>query len=329
MAQDTLKIQGISTPASRVALGTWAIGGWMWGGPDDDNAVRTIHEAMDLGINLIDTAPVYGFGHSEEIVGRATHDRRDKVILATKVALAWENEKVWRDARPARIEKEIEDSLRRLKTDHIDLYQVHWPDPKTPIEETARALEKLVVSGKVSALGLSNFSTEQMDEFRKFAPVSSVQPPYNLFERDIEKDILPYAEKNSLAILAYGPLCRGLLSGRMTADRHFGEDDLRSADPKFQQPRFGHYLKAVDDLKKIAEKHKKSMLALAIRWVLDKGPTIALWGARKPEQISGVDDAFGWSLTPEDMKEIDAILKRDIPDPVGPEFMAPPARSGK
>lgn len=326
MTADMLTIPGIAKPASRIALGTWAIGGSMWGGPDDENAARTIDKALDLGINVIDTAPVYGFGHSEEVIGRALEGKRGRVILATKVALNWQDGKVFRDSRPARIEQEIEDSLRRLRTDHIDLYQVHWPDPKTPLEDTARALEKLVKAGKVGALGVSNFSPAQMEEFRKFAPLATIQPPYNLFEREIEKDVLPYAVQNNLVVLAYGPLCRGLLSGRMTADRKFGGDDLRNSDPKFQQPRFGQYLQAVEDLKAIADKHGKSMLALAIRWVLDRGPTIALWGARKPEQISGVDDAFGWTLDDADMKAIDAILTRDITDPVGPEFMAPPAR---
>ena len=327
MTAETLSISGLAKPASRIALGTWAIGGSMWGGPDDENAARTIDKALDLGINVIDTAPVYGFGHSEDVIGRALEGKRDRVILATKVGLNWQDGKVFRDSRPARIAQEVEDSLRRLRTDHIDLYQVHWPDPKTPIEETARALEKLVKAGKVRALGVSNFSPEQMDEFAQFAPLATIQPPYNLFERDIEKDVLPYAVKNNLAVLAYGPLCRGLLSGRMTADRQFEGDDLRRTDPKFQPPRFGQYLKAVEDLKAIANKHNKSMLALAIRWVLDKGPTIALWGARKPEQISGIDDAFGWKLDEADLKAIDAILAQDITSPVGPEFMAPPARS--
>lgn len=327
MTAETLSISGLAKPASRIALGTWAIGGSMWGGPDDENAARTIDKALDLGINVIDTAPVYGFGHSEDVIGRALEGKRDRVILATKVGLNWQDGKVFRDSRPARIAQEVEDSLRRLRTDHIDLYQVHWPDPKTPIEETARALEKLVKAGKVRALGVSNFSPEQMNEFAQFAPLATIQPPYNLFERDIEKDVLPYAVKNNLAVLAYGPLCRGLLSGRMTADRQFEGDDLRRTDPKFQQPRFGQYLKAVEDLKAIANKHNKSMLALAIRWVLDKGPTIALWGARKPEQISGIDDAFGWKLDEADLKAIDAILAQDITSPVGPEFMAPPARS--
>ena len=327
MAAEFMTIEGIAKPVSRVALGTWAMGGSMWGGADDENAAKTIDTALDVGINLIDTAPVYGFGHSEEILGKALQGRRDRVVLATKVGLNWQNGQVFRDSRKARVEEELDASLKRLHTDHIDLYQVHWPDPKTPFEETARALEKSVQSGKVHALGLSNFSPEQMDEFRKFAPVASIQPPYNLFEREIEKDILPYAVRNNLAVLAYGPLCRGLLSGKMTAEHVFTGDDLRKVDPKFLQPRFNQYLNAVQGLATIAEQHGKSLLALAIRWVLDRGPTIALWGARKPEQITAVQDAFGWALSADDMAAIDAVVAQHVTDPVGPEFMAPPARS--
>ncbi|WNM09348.1 aldo/keto reductase [Komagataeibacter nataicola] len=324
--KETIEIRGLRHPVSRIALGTWAIGGWMWGGPDDRNAIATIHEALDLGITLVDTAPVYGFGHSEEIVGQALAGRREKVAIATKVGLDWKDDhKPFRNSSPARIRKEIEDSLRRLRTDYIDLYQVHWPDSAVPMEETARTLEALVREGKVLALGVSNFSIAQMDAFREFAPLCAVQPPYNLFERAMEHDILPYARQHDLAILAYGPLCRGLLSGKMTAETKFGPDDLRSADPKSQPPRFAHYLQAVRELQDFArEKHGKSLLALAIRWVLDQGPTIALWGARRPDQIAAVADAMGWHLSADDRREIDAILTRCIPDPVGPGFMAPP-----
>ncbi|AZV38794.1 aldo/keto reductase [Komagataeibacter xylinus] len=323
---ETIQIRGLRQPVSRIALGTWAIGGWMWGGPDDRNAIATIHEALDLGITLVDTAPVYGFGHSEEIVGQALAGRRDRVAIATKVGLDWKDDhKPFRNSSPARIRKEIEDSLRRLRTDYIDLYQVHWPDSAVPMEETARTLEALVREGKVLALGVSNFSIAQMEAFGQFAPLCAVQPPYNLFERAMEHDILPYARQHDLAILAYGPLCRGLLSGKMTAETKFGADDLRSADPKFQSPRFAHYLQAVRELQDFArEKHGKSLLALAIRWVLDQGPTIALWGARRPDQIAAVADAMGWHLSADDRREIDAILARCIPDPVGPGFMAPP-----
>ncbi|ANF23896.1 aldo/keto reductase [Pseudomonas sp. Choline-3u-10] len=327
MSIETLSIEGIATPVSRIGLGTWAIGGWMWGGADDDRSVTTIRSALERGINLIDTAPVYGFGHSEEVVGKALEGVRDQAVIATKVALDWSEGGPRRNSTPARIRQEIEDSLRRLRTDRIDLYQVHWPDPLVPIEETAAELEKLRQEGKILAIGVSNYSTEQMDTFRKAAPLASVQPPYNLFERAIEADVLPYARDNGLVVLGYGALCRGLLSGRMTSSTTFDGDDLRKSDPKFKSPRFEQYLAAVEALKALAhDRHGKSVLALAIRWVLDQGPTIALWGARRPDQLDGIDDAFGWSLSPQDLTDIDALLAEHITDPVGPEFMAPPSR---
>ncbi|TBW59613.1 aldo/keto reductase [Marinobacter halodurans] len=314
-----------------VGLGTWAIGGWMWGGTDEAESIDTIHAAIDKGIKLVDTAPVYGFGRSEEIVGKAlAGGRRDKVALATKVALNWsdDHDKVWREASAQRIEKEIEDSLRRLQTDHIDIYQVHWPDPLTPMEETARALEKLLRDGKIRAIGVSNFSPEQMDQFREFAPLHSDQPPYNLFERGIESDILPYCRDKGIATITYGGLCRGLLSGKMNPQTEFEGDDLRKNDPKFQGDRFQQYLNAVKALDEYARDHfGKDVLALALRWLIDQpGVTTALWGARRPEQLEPVSNVEGWSLSDEDMKAIDGILAEHITDPVGPEFMAPPSR---
>ena len=329
MTIETLSIEGIATPISRIGLGTWAIGGWMWGGADDERSVTTIRTALERGINLIDTAPVYGFGHSEEVVGKALEGVRDQAVIATKVALDWSDGGPRRNSTPARIRQEIEDSLRRLRTDRIDLYQVHWPDPLVPIEETAAELEKLRQEGKILAIGVSNYSTDQMDAFRKAAPLASVQPPYNLLERAIEADVLPYARDNGLAVLGYGALCRGLLSGRMNSSTTFDGDDLRKSDPKFKAPRFAQYLAAVEALKNLArERHGKSVLALAIRWVLDQGPTIALWGARRPDQLDGIDEAFGWTLSPQDMQDIDRLLAEHITDPVGPEFMAPPTRKG-
>lgn len=324
---ETLRIPGIDTPVSRIGLGTWAIGGWMWGGTDEARSIETIRGAVHGGINLIDTAPVYGFGRSEEIVGKALEGIRDQAVIATKVALEWPDEQVRRNASAARIRQEVEDSLRRLRTDRIDLYQVHWPDPQVPHEETARELERLRQEGKILAIGVSNYSPEQLEAFRQFANLSTVQPPYNLFERAIEADVLPYAQRHGLVVLAYGALCRGLLSGRMNAETRFDGDDLRQGDPKFQSPRFAQYLAAVEALTAFArERHGKSVLALAVRWILDQGPTIALWGARKPEQLQGVDEAFGWQLSTEDLAAIDAILAEHVKDPVGPEFMAPPLR---
>ncbi|OAN32016.1 aldo/keto reductase [Pseudomonas oryzihabitans] len=324
---ETLRIPGIDTPVSRIGLGTWAIGGWMWGGTDEARSIETIRGAVQGGINLIDTAPVYGFGRSEEIVGKALEGIRDQAVIATKVALEWPNEEVRRNASAARIRQEVEDSLRRLRTDRIDLYQVHWPDPQVPHEETARELERLRQEGKILAIGVSNYSPEQLEAFRQFANLSTVQPPYNLFERAIEADVLPYAQRHGLVVLAYGALCRGLLSGRMNAETRFDGDDLRQGDPKFQAPRFAQYLAAVEALTAFArERHGKSVLALAVRWILDQGPTIALWGARKPEQLQGLDEAFGWQLSAEDLAAIDALLAEHVKDPVGPEFMAPPLR---
>src|ERR1700720_1819687 len=204
-------IPGTSIRASRIALGTWAIGGWMWGGSNESDAINAIQAALDRGINLIDTAPVYGFGRSEEIVGKALAEdgRRKRAFIATKVGLDWKDGKPFRNARKARIMKEAEDSLRRLQTDVIDLYQVHWPDPTTPIEETAEAMAALLKAGKIRAIGVSNFSPAQMDAFRAVAPLHTAQPPYNLFERNVEKDVLPYCQKNAMGVLAYGALCRG------------------------------------------------------------------------------------------------------------------------
>jgi aryl-alcohol dehydrogenase-like predicted oxidoreductase len=324
---EKIAIGGTRLKTSRIGLGTWAIGGWMWGGTDEAQSIGTIHSAIDRGVTLIDTAPAYGFGHSEEIVGRALAQGslRDKVTIATKVGLAWRDGAVFRDSRPARIHKEIEDSLRRLRTDVIDLYQVHWPDLETPIEETARTLEDLRRQGKIRAIGVSNYSPAQMDAFRTTAELDAVQPPYNLFEREIEDDVLPYAKNTGLTVLSYGALCRGLLSGRMTANSKFNGDDLRKVDPKFQGHRYAGYLSTVGELKKLArERFGKSVLALAVRWVLDQGPTVALWGARNPGQLDPIGDVEGRHIDPATKAEIDAILKRCIVDPVSPAFMAPP-----
>jgi aryl-alcohol dehydrogenase-like predicted oxidoreductase len=329
-APERVRIPGTTLQVSRVGLGTWAMGGWMWGGTDEAESVATIRAAIDHGINLIDTAPVYGFGRSEEIVGRALAEGglRSRVLIATKAGLAWEGGKVFRNASRARILQEVEDSLRRLRTDYIDIYQVHWPDPIVPIAETAEAMRDLFERGKIRAIGVSNFSLEQMEQFRQVAPLHVLQPPYNLFERGIEQDVLPYCRRNRIATFGYGALCRGLLSGRMRADSTFTGDDLRGADPKLQQPRFDQYLAAVERLDQFAQKRfGKRVIHLAIRWVLDQGITTALWGARRPGQVQPVDDVSGWWLDAPARAEINRILAATISDPIGPEFMAPPARN--
>ena len=323
-------IPGTSMRVSRVALGTWAMGGWMWGGSNESDAIDTIHAALDRGINLIDTAPVYGFGRSEEIVGKAlaVGGRRKRVFIATKVGLDWKDGKPFRNARKARIIKEAEDSLRRLQTDIIDLYQVHWPDPHTPLAEVAEAMGELHRAGKVRAIGVSNFSPAQMEEFRKVAPLHTAQPPYNLFERAIEQDVLPYCRDRDIAVLAYGSLCRGLLSGSMSESSSFTGDDLRKNDPKFLAPRFAQYLAAVEKLDRFAREHYgRRVIQLAVRWVLDRGEmNIALWGARRADQLAPIADVVGWHIDSSAMAVIDQILQATIRDPIGPEFMAPPDR---
>ena len=324
-----ITIPGTDLKASRIGLGTWAIGGWLWGGTDEKESILTIHKAFDAGITLIDTAPVYGFGRSEEIVGKALKDLdRSEVVVATKAGLEWKEDKVYRNSTRKRIRQEVEDSLRRLGVDIIDIYQVHWPDPKVAREETAEQMQRLVDEGKVRAVGVSNYSPEEMDTFSKAVKLSTAQPPYNLFERGIEEDTLPYCHDKGIALLTYGALCRGLLSGRMKQATEFVGDDLRKWDPKFKEPGYGHYLDAVSQLDAFAkERYGKTVMALAVRWILDLGVEIALWGARHPSQLDAVDEVMGWTLTEEDFKEIDRILTETIPDPVGPEFMAPPARA--
>jgi aryl-alcohol dehydrogenase-like predicted oxidoreductase len=322
-----VEIPGTSLTVSRVALGTWAMGGWMWGGTDESQSVATIRAALDQGINLIDTAPVYGFGVSEEIVGRALTGVRSRAVIATKAGVEWRDGKVFRNATGERIMAEIDDSLRRLRTDYIDIYHVHWPDPLVPIEETARAMRTLYERGKIRAIGVSNFSVAQMQAFRAVAPLHVLQSPYNLFERAIDDEILPYCLQNGITTLGYGALCRGLLSGRMRPETTFGSDDLRRVDPKFQPPRYAQYLKAVEQLDQLAQRsYHRRVIQLAARWTLDRGIGVALWGGRRPDQLRPALELTGWSLDAVTRASIDRILHSTITDPVGPEFMAPPAR---
>jgi aryl-alcohol dehydrogenase-like predicted oxidoreductase len=330
--RDDSAIEHLATPfkVSRIGLGTWAIGGWMWGGTDEAAAIGVIHEAVDRGVTLIDTAPAYGFGRSEEIVGKALAEcgRRQRVVIATKVGLDWRAGQPFRDASKRRIHKEGDDSLRRLRTDVIDVYQVHWPDPNVPIEETAAAMAELQRAGKIRLIGVSNFSPAQIEAFRKVATVQTVQSPYNLFERAIEEDVLPYCRDKNIATLAYGSLCRGLLSGRMTAQTKFAGDDLRKIDPKFRAPRFEQYLQAVERLDRFAQaNYGRRVIHLALRWVLDReDATIALWGARRPEQLAPITGLTGWRIDTSAMAEIDRIVSETILNAVGPEFMAPPVQ---
>lgn len=324
-----VELDGAGFSVSRVGLGTWAIGGTSWGGADREESVQAVLAALEKGITLVDTAPIYGYGEAEEVVGEAVkrHGDRDGVILATKVGLEWDDRRrVRRNSSPARVRRECEDSLRRLGTDRIDLYQIHWPDPDTPPEATAEALHELLEDGLVRAVGVSNFPVERMAAFRRAGPLHSAQPPYNLFEREIEDDVLPWCRDQGVAVLAYGALCRGLLSGRMTRDRELAPGDIRRIDPKFQAPRFEWYLAAADALGRFArERVGKELLPFAVRWILDRpGVTAALWGARRPAQLEPLDEVWGWSVDDDAAREVDRILEEHVPDPVGAGFMAPP-----
>jgi aryl-alcohol dehydrogenase-like predicted oxidoreductase len=330
---ETTRIPGTGLAPTRIGLGTWVMGGWMWGGVDDDAAVATIHAALEQGVTLIDTAPVYGMGHAERLVGRALAEsgRRDDVVLSTKAGLDWEGESPFRDAGRRRLLQEIDDSRARLGVDVVDILHVHWPDPLVAIEETADAMREILEAGKIRAVGVSNFSVEQIERFRAHCPLHVVQPPYNLFERGIEDELLPHVVRNDMTTLTYGALCRGLLSGRIGHDRDFRGDDLRQNDPKFQEPRFSQYLDAVQRLDELAkERFGKDLIHLALRWLLDRpGVGVALWGARRPDQLAPLADVMDFRLDDGAMAAIDRILAETIRDPVGPEFMAPPTREAR
>jgi aryl-alcohol dehydrogenase-like predicted oxidoreductase len=306
------------------------MGGVQWGGTDDNESVKTIHAALDLGVTLIDTAPAYGFGHSEKVVGRAIAERggRERVVLATKVGLEQEGDALYRNSTKRQIFDEIEQSLKNLRTDYIDLYQVHWPDFSTPYEETAQALLDLKKAGKIRAIGVSNYSIEAMERFRRVAPLAAAQPPLNLFEREAMQKIIPWCRTNNVATLTYGALCRGLLTGKIGKDTRFEGDDLRKTDPKFLPPRFAQYMRAVDMLQRFAhDNYGKEVLPLALRWVLDQpGVSVALWGPRHPGELEPLRDVMGWKLDNAALASMNKMVAESVHDPVGPEFMAPPEK---
>ena len=327
------KTQIAGNSVSRIGLGTWAIGGLDWGAVPDNEAVATILHGLELGINLIDTAPIYGHGRAEELIGSALrqHGRREDFYIATKCGLNWDAGQpgVFADCTEPRLRRELEDSLRRLGTDFIDLYQVHWPDTRIPIEETAGLLAEFQLEGKVGALGVSNFSAAQMETFRTVTPLASNQPPYNIFEREIDAETLPWCEQNGVAVLTYSSLCRSLLGGRLKHGMTFPPDDIRTADPKFREPQFTQYLNAVDRLDALArERYGKTVLDLAARWVLDRpGVSVALWGAKRPDQLNAIQGVMDWKLDDAAMAEIDRIVAECVTDPVGPEYLTPQVRS--
>jgi aryl-alcohol dehydrogenase-like predicted oxidoreductase len=296
-----------------IGLGAWAIGGpWKFGwGPQDDQAsVDTIRSILDLGINWLDTAAVYGMGHSEEIVGKAIKGIRDQLFIATKCGLRWDEQgDVSRILDPKSIRKEIEDSLRRLDIDVIDLYQFHWPDTDTPIEDSWEVMLRLKEEGKIRYLGLSNHDVPLMKRAMKLAHVDSLQPPYNMISREIEAEILPFCREMGIGVIVYSPMASGLLSGRFDPNR-LANDDWRKNHPNFTEPKLSKHLKLVEQLQDIANSHNATVGQIAIAWTLHHpAVTAAIVGARTPKQIQETSKAASITLTEEDKNSIEVYLK--------------------
>jgi aryl-alcohol dehydrogenase-like predicted oxidoreductase len=300
-----------------IGLGTWAIGGpgwaYSWGAQDDKDSLDTIRRALDLGINWIDTAAVYGLGHSEEVVGSAVRGRRDEVILATKCGRVWDPgaTQPYGRLRAESVRRELEGSLRRLGTDRIDLYQIHWPDPAEEMEEGWAAIARAVEAGKVRYAGVSNFSVKQLRAIQSIHPVASLQPPYSMLRRDVETETLGYCAAQSIGVIAYSPMQAGLLTGTFTRERaqSLPRDDWRSGSRAFTEPELDHNLKIVEHLKGVAARHGRSMGELAIAWVLRRPElTAAIVGGRRPEQVAQLVGAADWALSPDAIEEIEQHL---------------------
>jgi len=295
-----------------IGLGTWAIGGsWEfgWGPQDDAESLRAIERALDQGMNWLDTAAAYGLGHSEEVCGQALQGRRDAVIVATKGGLRWDDSgRSFRDSRPASLRQEVEDSLRRLQTDVIDLYQIHWPDPNTPLEESWAALAELVQQGKLRYLGVSNFSVEQIERCHAIYPVASLQPPYSLLRRAVEDELLPFCQQNGIGVLAYSPMESGLLTGRFDITR-LASDDWRLREDRFRQPELARNLALVERLRPIAAARGQTVAQLAVAWVLrHPAVTAAIVGARTAAQADAIMRGADWRLSDDELAAVDEAL---------------------
>jgi aryl-alcohol dehydrogenase-like predicted oxidoreductase len=303
-----------------VGYGAWAIGGgnweFAWGSQDDDESVRTIERALDAGINWIDTAAIYGLGHSEEIVAKALRNSAKKPYIFTKCSMRWDaDRKIYRSLKAASVEEELENSLRRLKVETIDLYQIHWPDPEGEIEEGWQTMARLQKQGKVRYIGVSNFNVEQMKRAQKIAPITSLQPPYSLLNRGIEAEILPFCEANHIGVINYSPMASGLLTGKMTAERiaKMPADDWRKENPNFNEPKLSRNLKLVELLREIGKPHGVEPGVVAIAWTLRKPAiTAAIVGARRPDQVDGVLPAVTFRLTGAELARIDAFVKANL-----------------
>jgi aryl-alcohol dehydrogenase-like predicted oxidoreductase len=298
-----------------IGYGAWAIGGgnweFAWGAQDDDESVRTIERALDSGINWIDTAAIYGLGHSEEVVAKALKNSPHKPYVFTKCSMRWfPDRRIYRSLKAGSLQEEVEDSLRRLRVDVIDLYQIHWPNPEDEIEEGWETLARLKEQGKVRYIGVSNFNVAQMKRVLKIAPITSLQPPYSILRRDIEEEILPFCQKNNIGVINYSPMVSGLLTGKMTAERikNLPEDDWRKRSPNFKEPKLSKNLKLVELLREIGWAHNVEPGVVAIAWTLrEPAITAAIVGARRPEQIDGVLPAATVRLSNEEIARIDVL----------------------
>jgi aryl-alcohol dehydrogenase-like predicted oxidoreductase len=308
-----------------ITFGAWAIGGFMWGGTDDEAAVEAIRRGIELGVTSIDTAPVYGFGHSEEIVGRAVAGRREEVQLLTKFGMSWEGEegtfsfetrdtsgrpvRIYRNGRKQRVIAECEESLRRLGTNVIDVYQQHWPDPSTPVEETCEALAQLLEQGKIRAAAVCNYPVDLLDRAGTVVPIASDQVPYSMVNRGIEQDVVPYCRRRGIGILAYSPLQRGLLTGRVPPERKFPETDHRRTNPYFTPENRRRVLELLGQFQPIADAHGATFAQVVVAWTIARpGITAALVGARNRAQIEENARGAELSLSAGETARIDGAL---------------------
>lgn len=297
-----------------IGFGAWAIGGgnWEfgWGSQDDQQSIAAIHRALDLGVNWIDTAAVYGLGRSEEVVARALEGIAQRPYVFTKCSMVWNDQReVSHSLKRDSLRRELEASLRRLKTDVIDLYQIHWPDPAPDIEEGWATLAEFKREGKVRHIGVSNFDVAQMERIGSIAPVETLQPPYSLIDRDAEREILPYAREHNIGVIVYSPMASGLLTGAITRERvaAMPEDDWRKRDPEFQEPQLSRNLELVRRLRSVGERHGRSPGEVAIAWTLhNPAVTAAIVGGRSAAQVEGIIGVADFRLTDDEVREIEA-----------------------
>ncbi len=299
-----------------IGFGAWAIGGgdweFAWGSADDDESIRAIHRALDGGINWIDTAAIYGLGHSEEIVGKALKGRSQKPYVFTKCSMRWfPDRKIYRSLKAGSLQEEIEASLTRLGVDRIDLYQIHWPNPEDEIEEAWETLARFQEQGKVRYIGVSNFNVAQMRRAQAIAPITSLQPPYSLLRRDIESEILPFCRQHNIGVINYSPMVSGLLTGKMTAERirNLPEDDWRRRNQNFQEPKLSRNLELAALLGEIGREHGVQAGVVAIAWTLrNPAITAAIVGARRPDQVEGTLPAATFRLSDAEAERIERWL---------------------